>query len=195
LEAKLLSRLNIGSVVVDERDLRGVKPVLPHEETEDFWVGLDKAHVARDEDSPKPLEKGKETASSRERLGAPVRQSVKRNLALTKLAKKLNGVPDGKHHLGEAVPPRLDEHGLVGESSDEFGDALVERPPGILLGVPLGSAHRREKLLDCRFRGQHLPVEKARIPMDEDAAEIKNCCFAGCHRCAAFYVGSAVNPQ
>ena len=60
LEAKLLSHLNIRRVVVDERDLRGVQPMLPHEETEDLWVGLDKANSAGDDDAPEPLQKREE---------------------------------------------------------------------------------------------------------------------------------------
>jgi hypothetical protein len=172
-------------VVID--GILRVQAVLPHEDAEDLWVRLDKAHLARDEDAPKPLEKGKDPASRLEGVGAPVRESVERNLALAKLLEKLDRLPDRKHHFGEPVPPRLDQRDMVGEPSRKLGNALVERPPCILPGVPLRSAHRREELLNRSLRRKHLPVEQSRIPPDEDATEVEDCCLADWHRFTSFF--------
>ena len=121
--------------------------------------------------------------------GAPVGKRIARNPAPTKLAKKLNGAGDGECHLSVAVPPRLDEQSLIGETSNEFSNALFEWTARILLGVPLKSAHRREEPLNFGIRWKQLPIDQPRVPIDEDATEVKDCCCATRHCCAAQRIG------
>ena len=72
MKAKLLSCFNVRREVVDERNFRWVQLMLPHKETEELQVGLDKANSAGDEDARKPVQEGEEIANDAEFIGAPV---------------------------------------------------------------------------------------------------------------------------
>ncbi len=57
---------------------------------------------------------------------------------------------------------------------DELFDTVREGPARILPRVPLRGADRREKPLHLRLVGQELPVEMARVPFDQNAADVEH---------------------
>jgi len=63
---------------------------------------------------------------------------------------------------------------------DEELDRLGPRSPGILMRVPLRGRYLGKEVLHLVRIIEELPIEIARVPIDEDAAQVEDNC-GRCH--------------
>ena len=77
-------------------------------------------------------------------------------------------------HLGPSPMERLDELTPLRMLSDQNLDRLGEGPARVLVRVPLGRGHLGQERLHLVRVFEQLPVQVARVPVDEDTAEVED---------------------
>ena len=160
--------------VVDERRLGGVEPVAVDQQPVDRRVGLHHALPARVDDALEqrhPLEPVEHV----QHVGRHVREHEQPEPVGVQLTEELGGAGDlAGDHVVVPVVPEADRRVVLGVQGDQLRDRLGHRAAAVVLGVPRPRAHLGEEPLHLVLVGQHLPVQVARVPVDQDAAEVED---------------------
>src|SRR5262249_49366286 len=131
--------------------------------------------LARDHDVVEPGEKIEACAGDAEFLRRPVGERVEPPATSLEIGQHGDRIGDRPgQHLLPAMMVGRDQLAMLRVAGDEQRHRLVPAAAGILLLVPFLRAHRGEEILHCASIGEELAVEVARVPVDEDAAEIED---------------------
>ena len=119
--------------------------------------------------------KGKRARVSAHFGAGEVGDGVERHAGGGELGEELGGAVDGAGHgLVPALVEGGDQLGVVGVAGGEGGDAFVPGGAAVELEVPGVEVDLGEEGVDGRLVGQELAVEEARVPADQDVADVED---------------------
>jgi len=177
LEAQGLGNGDVGGGVIDKQTFRGRAADALEQHLEDARVGLDQLDLAGDDHALEPVEECVGWADEVELLGRPVAEAEEGETGLAQAVQDLHAAGDGAAYgFREALIISVDQVAVVRVAGAQPGDGLGEGDRvGILLVIPFGEADFKQEALDGGFiAGEELAVEVARVPVQQDAAKIKD---------------------
>ena len=174
-EAPVGGRLQVGEIVLDVERLGGMQAEGLHEQLEEGGIGLGQAHLAETR-GPRRTNRGTRSGpwpgSSCRRPSSSRRRAVRPCLGDPPAAPPFSRRPrrTSRRNARPTPAPRAP----IGVGGGERRDRVLVRGPEIVLGVPLRGAHLGQETFHGRFVGDHGAIEVARVPVDEDAADVED---------------------
>src|SRR5215213_7983728 len=142
---------------------------------EDGLIGFGHPLFAGNDDSQEPVEELELAPRLCERLGRPVRKRVQRKAGSADVRECGDVVADrAGEHLWPAFVVRADQLLMLGMASNELLGRLSQRAPAILEHVPFVRRNVGQKPLHLLLVVEQPTVQMARIPVDEDPAQVEN---------------------